>query len=315
MNTIFIDFKCKDSKEKKSINNIRKLVTNKIFKYIVNDDILNNSLSKITYIRIDREYINIQLQKGKYSIYDKILKLNINRKYGKNDVVHLIFSKEFDKNQLIKKYILGLFRLNKVTIYEELDIKNNLKVNDKIYMDKYIRDNKIDLCKLKILIVLDHIKDYDEKKLLEYISKYKFIDILKTKNINKYDSAKLQGFIQKINNEYGTTIDLIGRRNIQKYNIYLLYSKIDRDSFIQKYILNSKSLYLDLNDVDMDVMSDEYICYKRYEPEILTILNRLEINKNNFSKVKLGFLFKWYILKMYYTWHLVYNIYVVLGGD
>lgn len=315
MNTIFIDFKCKDSKEKKSINNIRKLVTNKIFKYIVNDDILNNSLSKITYIRIDREYINIQLQKGKYSIYDKILKLNINRKYGKNDVVHLIFSKEFDKNQLIKKYILGLFRLNKVTIYEELDIKNNLKVNDKIYMDKYIRDNKIDLCKLKILIVLDHIKDYDEKKLLEYISKYKFIDILKTKNINKYDSAKLQGFIQKINNEYGTTIDLIGRRNIQKYNIYLLYSKIDRDSFIQKYILNSKSLYLDLNDVDMDVMSDEYICYKRYEPEILTILNRLEINKNNFIKVKLGFLFKWYILKMYYTWHLVYNIYVVLGGD
>lgn len=57
MNTIFIDFKSKDSKEKKSINNIKKIVTNKIFKYIVNDDILNNSLSKITYIRIDREYI------------------------------------------------------------------------------------------------------------------------------------------------------------------------------------------------------------------------------------------------------------------
>ena len=72
MNTIFIDFKNKDSKEKKSINNIKKIVTNKIFKYIVNDDILNNSLSKITYIRIDREYINNQLQKGKYSIYDKI---------------------------------------------------------------------------------------------------------------------------------------------------------------------------------------------------------------------------------------------------
>ena len=41
MNTIFIDFKSKDSKEKKSINNIKKVVTNKIFKYIVNDDILN----------------------------------------------------------------------------------------------------------------------------------------------------------------------------------------------------------------------------------------------------------------------------------
>lgn len=290
MNTIFIDFK--DNNYKSDKKNVKKKIINKFFKYVITDDVLNSNLSKITYLRIDKQYINIQIKKCKYSIYDKLLKIIINRKYGKNDVVHLIFSKEFDKNQLIKKYILGLFRLNKVTIYEELDIKNNLKVNDKIYMDKYIRDNKIDLCKLKILIVLDHIKDYDEKKLLEYISKYKFIDILKTKNINKYDSAKLQGFIQKINNEYGTTIDLIGRRNIQKYNIYLLYSKIDRDSFIQKYILNSKSLYLDLNDVDMDVMSDEYICYKRYEPEILTILNRLEINKNNFSKVKLGFLFK-----------------------
>ena len=84
MNTIFIDFKSKDSKEKKSINNIKKIVTNKIFKYIVNDDILNNSLSKITYIRIDREYINNQLQKGKYSIYDKILKKfprNVAEKY------------------------------------------------------------------------------------------------------------------------------------------------------------------------------------------------------------------------------------------
>lgn len=290
MNTIFIDFK--DNNYKSDKKNVKKKIINKFFKYVITDDVLNSNLSKITYLRIDKQYINIQIKKCKYSIYDKLLKIIINRKYGKNDVVHLIFSKEFDKNQLIKKYILGLFRLNKVTIYEELDIKNNLKVNDKIYMDKYIRDNKIDLCKLKILIVLDHIKDYDEKKLLEYISKYKFIDILKTKNINKYDSAKLQGFIQKINNEYGTTIDLIGRRNIQKYNIYLLYSKIDRDSFIQKYILNSKSLYLDLNDVDMDIMSDEYICYKRYEPEILTILNRLEINKNNFSKVKLGFLFK-----------------------
>ena len=150
MNTIFIDFKSKDSKEKKSINNIKKIVTNKIFKYIVNDDILNNSLSKITYIRIDREYINNQLQKGKYSIYDKILKLNINRKYGKNDVVHLIFANEFDDCKVIKEYILRLFRLNNLTVYEELNIKNNLKRKDVVYMDKYINDNKIDLCKLKI---------------------------------------------------------------------------------------------------------------------------------------------------------------------
>ena len=256
MNTIFIDFKSKDSKEKKSINNIKKIVTNKIFKYIVNDDILNNSLSKITYIRIDREYINNQLQKGKYSIYDKILKLNINRKYGKNDVVHLIFANEFDDCKVIKEYILRLFRLNNLTVYEELNIKNNLKRKDVVYMDKYINDNKIDLCKLKILIIINDLRDFDENKLLEYISKYKFVDVLKTKNINKYDSSKLQKFIKNINNEYGTTIELIGKRNIQKYNIYLMYSKMDRNIFIQQYILNGKSLYLDMNDIDMDIMSE-----------------------------------------------------------
>ena len=175
-------------------------------------------------------------------------------------------------------------------------LKDKLEVvierKDVVYMDKYINDNKIDLCKLKILIIINELRDFDENKLLEYISKYKFVDVLKTKNINKYDSSKLQKFIKNINNEYGTTIELIGKRNIQKYNIYLMYSKMDRNIFIQQYILNSKSLYLDMNDIDMDIMSEEYICYKRYEPEILTILNRLEINRNNFSKVKLGFLFK-----------------------
>ncbi len=52
-------------------------------------------------------------------------------------------------------------------------------------MDKYINDNKIDLCKLKILIIINDLRDFDENKLLEYISKYKFVDVLKTKNINK----------------------------------------------------------------------------------------------------------------------------------
>ena len=62
--------------------------------------------------------------------------------------------------------------------------------------------------------------------------------------------------------------------------------------FLRNYILSNKSLYINMLDVDLDVLSEEYICYERYEPEILTLLNRLRINANNFSKVKLGFLFK-----------------------
>ena len=287
MNTIFIDFKDDIAKENK-LDKIK----NKLFKYVVKDDILNGVLSKNTYITIDREYIQNQLKKCKYSYYDKLLKFNINRKYKKNESANLVFSKEFDKYVKIKEYILDLFRLNKITAYNEIVIPNNLKLNDTIYIEKYIKDNKKDLNKFKILIILDNITDYDETKLLEYISKYKFIDILKTKNINKYEYNKLLKNIQRINNEYGTTIDIIQKRNIQKYDVYLVYSNLDKMEFLRNYILSNKSLYINMLDVDLDVLSEEYICYERYEPEILTLLNRLRINANHFSKVKLGFLFK-----------------------
>lgn len=287
MNTIFIDFKDDIAKENK-LDKIK----NKLFKYVVKDDILNGVLSKNTYITIDREYIQNQLKKCKYSYYDKLLKFNINRKYKKNESVNLVFSKQFDKYVKIKEYILDLFRLNKITAYNEIVIPNNLKLNDTLYIEKYIKDNKKDLNKFKILIILDNITDYDETKLLEYISKYKFIDILKTKNINKYEYNKLLKNIQRINNEYGTTIDIIQKRNIQKYDVYLVYSNLDKMQFSRNYILSNKSLYINMLDVDLDVLSEEYICYERYEPEILTLLNRLRINANHFSKVKLGFLFK-----------------------
>lgn len=287
MNTIFIDFKDDIAKENK-LDKIK----NKLFKYVVKDDILNGVLSKNTYITIDREYIQNQLKKSKYSYYDKLLKYNINKKYKKNESVNLIFSKEFDKYIKVKDYILDLFRLNKITVYNEIVIPNKLKLNDTLYIQKYIKDNKKDLNKFKILIILDDINDYDETKLLEYISKYKFIDILKTKNINKYEYNKLLKNIQRINNEYGTTIDIIQKRNIQKYDVYLVYSNLDKMEFSRNYILSNKSLYINMLDVDLDVLSEEYICYERYEPEILTLLNRLRINANHFSKVKLGFLFK-----------------------
>lgn len=286
MNTIFVDFKSENKED--GFNKIK----NKMFKYFVKDDMLNNVLTKNTYIEIDKEYMQNMLNKNKYSIFDKLLKFNIKRKYKKNDSVNLIFSKEFDNYEKIKEYILNLFRLNSITLFNELIIPNNLKANDITYIDKYISDKKKDLSKLKILVILDNIQDFDKEKLLEYILKYKFVDILRTKNINKYDYSKLLKIINSVNNEYGTTIDIVQRRNIQKYDVYLLYSNLDKVEFSQKYILSNNSLYINMQDVDMDILSEEYICYKRYEPEILTLLNRLNINSKNFNKVKLGFLFK-----------------------
>lgn len=287
MNNIFIDFKYDNEKNNK-LNKFKE----KCFKYFVKYDILNNEFTKNTYIAINKEYIEKQLQRTKYSIYDRLLKVNINKKYKKSDNVNLIFSKEFDNHKIIKDYFLNLFRLNSLTRYNEVVIQNNLKDNDLLYIEKYITDNKKDINKLKILVVFDSIKDYDENKIVEYISKYKFVDILRTNNINKFDLKKLEKSTQKINNEYGTTIDIIKRRNIQKYDVYLIYSNLDRIEFKQKYILSSKSLYINMYDIDSDVLSKEYLIYKRYEPEIITLLNRINVNKNNFSKVKLGFLFK-----------------------
>lgn len=286
MNNIFIDFR-KKHEDSKIIK-----IKNNFFKFDVKDDILNSKLAKNTYIEVDKEYLYYMLKNNKYSVFDRIFKFNINKKYGKNDNVNIIFSKEFDNHLKLKGYILNLLRLNSLTIYNELIIKNNLKNNDMKYIAKYISDNKKDLSRLKILVILDNIKDYDEKKLLEYISNYKVIDILKTKNINKYDYSKLLKNVESINNEYGTTIDIIQKRNIQKYDVYLVYSNLDKIEISQKYILSNKSLYINMQDIEFDVLSEEYICYERYEPEILTLLNRLNINSKNFSKLKLGFLFK-----------------------
>ncbi len=288
MNIIFIDFNNENHKNKIKLNNIK----NKILKYDVRDDILNNKLTKNTYITIDKEYILNQIQNNKYSIYDKILKLKIKRKYEKDDEVNLIFSKSFDNYIKLKEYILDLFRLNSITIFNEVVIQNQLKKHDIKYIDNYIEDKKKNINKLKILIILDNIKDYDEKKLLEYILKYKFVDILRTSNITKSDYKKLLNNINSINEEYGTTIDIIQRRNLQKYDVYLLYSNLDKMEFSQKYILSSNSLYINMHDIDMDILNKDYLLYKRYEQNILTLLNRLEINHDNFSKTKLSFIFK-----------------------
>lgn len=286
MNTIFIDFK--------NINNLKKSdkIKNTIFKYCIKDDILDGILNKNTVITIDKEYIFNQLRKNKYSIHDRLLKAKIKNKYRKNNEVNILFSKEFDAYLNVKKYILNLLRLNSITIYNEINIKNNLKTNDMLYINKHIADSKINIIKLKILVAINNINDFDQDKLLEYISKYKFVDILRTESINKYDCKKLFNIIENINNEYGTTIDIIKRRNLQKYHICLSYSDMNKLDFSQKYILSNKVLYINMKDIDSDIFCDEYLCYKRYEPEILTLFNRLELDSQRFSKVKLGFIFK-----------------------
>ena len=286
MNNIFVDYKINNSKKNK--------VKNYIFKYSVVDDILNNKLVKNTYISIDKYYLDNKKNKNiyKYNLYDKIFKHIVNNKYSVNDEVNVIFSNLFDDDSYIKSLILDLLRLNNLTIYNEILSKNTLKQNDYKHISEYIKTRNKEVDKLKLLIVIDNIKDFDEDKFIEYISKYKFVDILKTKNINRYDYRKLINYVQNINKEYGTAVEIKQKRNLQNYEVLLVYSKIDKVDFCEKYIISNKSLYLDYTDIESDIYNDWYLVYKKYEPEILTLLNRLNIKENNFSKQKLGYIFK-----------------------
>ena len=284
MNNIFIDYSNKNNKKNK--------FKDVIFKYNVVDDMLNNKLVKNTYITLDKYYMENITKKNRYNIYDRIFKFMVNLKYSVNDEVNVIFSNLFDNESNIKSFILDLLRLNSLTIYKEIKNKNTLKINDVKYINEYIKTRNKEIDKLRLLIVIDNINDFDEEKFKEYISKYKFIDILKTKNINRYDYKKLLSYVQRTNTEYGTTIEIKQKRNLQNYDVLLIYSKLKKLNFCEKYIVSRDSLYLDFTDIDSDIYNDWYLVYKRYEPEILTLLDRLKIEVNNFSKQKLGFIFK-----------------------
>ena len=284
MNNIFIDYKTSGNKKHR--------VKNYILKYSIVDDILNNKLVKNTYIAIDKNYLENKKNKNQYNLYDKIFKHVVNFKYSINDEVNVIFSNLFDNDSYIKSFILDLLRLNNLTIYNEVLNKNTLKENDHKHIKEYLKTRSKEIDKLKLLMVIDNINDFNKEKFIEYISKYKFVDILKTKNINGYDYRKLLNYIQNINKEYGTAVEIKQKRNLQNYDVLLIYSKINKVDFCEKYIVSNESLYLDFTDIDSDIYNDWYLVYKRYEPEVLTLLNRLNIKENNFSKQKLGYIFK-----------------------
>lgn len=284
MNNIFIDYKTSGNKKHR--------VKNYILKYSIVDDILNNKLVKNTYITIDKNYIENKKNKNQYNLYDKIFKHVVNFKYSVTDEVNVIFSNLFDNDSYIKSFILDLLRLNNLTIYNEVLNKSTLKENDHKHIKEYLKTRSKEIDKLKLLMVIDNISDFNKEKFIEYISKYKFVDILKTKNINGYDYRKLLNYIQNINKEYGTAVEIKQKRNLQNYDVLLIYSKINKVDFCEKYIVSNESLYLDFTDIDSDIYNDWYLVYKRYEPEVLTLLNRLNIKENNFSKQKLGYIFK-----------------------
>ncbi len=288
MNTIFLDindnFKNSDSTNKLHGN----FINRKFLKFFIYKDILNNSLGKKIYIQFDIEYLYKSLKKENFTMRLSFLKYLINKEFTNNDTVNLVFSNFFDENQDIKDFIIRLLKQNSLIIYEEIKEINEMSKHDMIYIDRFIEKQNIKLNKLKILFVLNDIGDYNNDKIKEYLSKYKFLDILIYNNMGKIQLKKITKYVDDINTEYGTTIEIIQKKNISSYHVYVVFSKISKLDFIGNYVLRKNSLYIDLNNANEDILSTPYLEFERHKQELEVIFNRMNIVINDFSINKLG---------------------------
>lgn len=283
MNNVFIDI---IKEENLKINIWERLILKFMGVILKEDKLLKNNMTSTFFILLDID---------KKQNFDKILKnlykLLKYKKIEKN--INIILSKEISKNLTLKESLIKLFLSIDIN-NKYINVNNNLKDIDMQYVSRYILENRIDINKFKILIILDKLKDFDLEKFKEYIINYKFIDVLKTSNFTKSEYNKLSKIIENINEEYGSSIEIIQKRNIQNYDFYILYSGNIKNKFKSHYILNKKAYILDLTDIDDDILSQEFKSYEKNKPYLETMFNRLNMNIESFRKVDLGFLYMKY---------------------
>lgn len=284
----------KKSKFKKWIYAKKDIGIHSLIKYKLDFDILSHGdfYNNIT-LKIDSDLLNRFAKKSSaksLSISRKIFETVIKTKLGNIDILNLVFSKNLDKkeNEECKRYILKvLSSINDITL-KEIVISNNMSINDVIYINEFVKKENINPNKLKILVAIDDISDYSNEKMIEYISNYKYVDVLKMSGIDKSKYKSLSDNIDKINDEYGTTIEITQKRNIQDYDICLMYSNINKESFKSHYILNKNSKVIDMLDEEQDSLNDNLKAYEKNKDYIKTLFNRIDVDIGNYSKNKLG---------------------------
>ena len=278
MNTIFVDI---SEKNKKSLfYNFRPTV--KLKKEIINKKCIFN-------ITFDDIFINnLKENKAKFKTYieKKSLGKSLNETYDLNIMFTNSLDKDIENKNLLVKFIESIYG-KKINIIEK---RNSMLNNDKKYIIDYMKKNSIEPFDIKILVILDEFKDYNEKKIIEYIENYKVVDIFLS--IENSGHSKLLEKIESINNEYGTSIKVINKRNVDDYNVYISYSnKFLKQDFISYYITCKNGIYIDINNSDEDVYSYEFYTYSKYEDNIKNMLSKIDVDYLKYSKSKIG---KWY---------------------
>lgn len=302
MNTLFIDTDEFQIVRKKDNKNIETGISEKdsqlakILKYEIRQDILshgiysNNILLKID-IRLLQKFANCDMKKRKnFSMTKKIFEIVLLNKIRHFETLHLVFSKKLDQIEYkeCKRYLFSVLNRIQNIDLKEIVISNQMNIHDIVYINDYMSHEKIDPNKMRVLIALDSIEDYSDKKMIEYISNFKYVDILKMSGFDKIRYKKLNEQISKINEEYGSTIEITQKRNIQEYNVYLMYSKINKDDFRSHYILRKKSKVFQMYDEEEDVLNQNMKSYEKNKYEIETLFNRIGIDIKHYSKNKLG---------------------------
>lgn len=291
MNTIFIDicdFRLKNEKKLSIID----IIKSKFFKVAITKDFIADDINKNVLLKIDINFLNKVLE-NKNKVYEKILKVFLKKEFSKIGRLNIVCSKEIDRNKKYKNYIINLFYTTFINL-EICDIKiqNDILKHDTIYIDNMLKNSNIDKSRANILIVINNIEDIKEEKIIEYIKKYKYVDILRLDGISKSSFKILLKRLDVINDEYGTTIEIIQRRNICEYDVYTIYSNINLEEFKNHYILNSNARILNTKNEEEDTLNLSYRMYNKNKYNLEVLFNRINYDMSRFSKIKLGNLYK-----------------------
>ena len=185
---------------------------------------------------------------------------------------YVVMCDELESNIKAIKYIKNILK-NIIIVTDQ----NNLLKNDYIYINEYINEKELKRKDIKVLVIIDRISNIEKEKIKELIEKYKVVDIYSTRK-----NENLDRFVDELNNNLGTTIQILDKIELKYYNILLVFS--------QEYIniKHNSSFVLDYNNSNLDVKSNTYLVYINNKEKIEMLLRKLDINSQNFKCTKLG---------------------------
>lgn len=301
MNKIYLDLYSKEE-EKKLIKGKNKFVVYlKKIMYIIRNCFKNYKVSKFEKnvgIKIDRDFLNAVCirEKRHYTIEEKrILKFITNYFSQENIIskVKLIYSKELMEKNNCTKYIETFFNNISNLNFKSVNAKNEILEHDFKHISRYMKANKLKADKVRVLVMVSSVSDYNHDKMVQYIEKFKEVDVTVTKKCSRKEILDINKDLDLINNEYGSTIQMQkNKKDFKRYNVYIIFSNIFKRELMASYILNKKALFIDVEQIDLDFLNSGYKLFVKNEMLLKKVFNNINLDINKFSIVLLGEAFK-----------------------